>query len=76
MHLDHDTVSAPEGVVDVGHGEIDCLNLPRNEGHRFLEAVPELSPKGLAPDQLLVPGKHDGRGRDVFDVAEPAGGLA
>src|SRR5579863_3014432 len=48
LHLDHDPVSAPERVVQVGHREVDVRDLARLEGRRFLPAVPEFGAEWFA----------------------------
>ena len=55
LHLDHDAVAAPEGVVDIGHREIHRLNLAGHHGHGLLEALAEFAAQRFAAHELLVP---------------------
>ena len=58
-------MATTERVVDVGHAEIDRLDLARCERLRLLETVAELAAQGIAAHQLLVAGHGKGRFLDI-----------
>src|SRR5215469_5574986 len=59
-------MSAPEGMIDVLHREVDFFYFARCEGIWRFKAVPELSSERLSPHQLLIPAHGEGRHRDIF----------
>lgn len=72
LNLDEETVSFAEGVVDVGHEELDAIGLVGGEGGRGFEASAELAAEGFAADELLATAHFRGffvdEGREVAGV--------
>jgi len=54
LHLHHDAMTAPEGVIRIRHDPFDFRHFSRFKRLGLREAVAELAPHGLASDQLLI----------------------
>src|SRR5438105_5851054 len=78
LHLHHDAVAATKHVVYIGHREVHGFNAPRRKRLGLLEALPKLSAKGPAADELLIPREPHDRRADVRPSRRAAvsGGIA